>query len=1092
MSQDLPARTRLTLAAQNKSVVSIAITASDSEEHFAFDREDFTEETMALANAQAVGTTEEAKNRYGLTIGGQIKSLQVNGYPAKLENDGPGGRNTYSDEFSQAPLADAKIAFEETSNTKTLGLNVIKGRALPATELDIDYMQLLREIEESPNDNRLTTAIEKNAEENNGGFSSRKQYLTIGQREQDTSIGKVVLQNEFGVYAPKNSDESRVAVELKLQTLKNLGLQMMLKSSGEFASLTDEDNYEQVLLAKAGSMAPGLARMGTKIPLSNLQPSNMVREANPDFIQNDSSLLKQDDILTHGSYNSPLVPFDGIDSRSSVAASSILIATLSLLFEVLSRAFDPKNGLQSPLFNSITNQVNRIVTPTKNDYTECVRKGLAIFFGNGSDNFGSLVGSGFGRLNESPGYYNTILRNLVRSLTYEFGQALFAAAVPPGIIDGIVGPLETDSAVSMKPAGLSLDIGSNIIKAFAQISQSKVVGFMNVLANIGDIAISLEENNLLRSDGSVIGSDSIIADTIESDSGGGSILNPASLVYRNRLSNEATQEVMQIAGGKNHLAWGASTTPSKYILPNSIIVGADDLGGAGTGRSLVAKLSTERGFEEAEARISPDMVTAMEDELDASYVPFYFHDLRTNEIVSFHAFLTEMTDGFTAEYGETSGYGRIGKVYTYKNTDRSISLGFIVAATNDTDFQRMWWKINKLITTVYPQYTAGRALKYQGEKFIQPFSQLPSASPLVRIRLGDVWKSNYSKFGLARLFGLGQGQDKFALNQGTINSERQSIQAYRNTLDEVRRRMAGNDFSVNERFYFQYSAPAAQGRQARRVQPGMPFGAPEDSYVLHQVPVEGVTGTPTPSPRGSSQRPESQPLTSGRYLLRVVEKTSGNSGTVSVASAPSSGEPQASSNTTLYKVQIDDSPSGTRSTQYYIRLPNATDSQAVVPPQAAMVTLYDPDIEAAARSRTAASGSVDGTSQEQQNTTSLVQNFFNSSGENSNPVFKAFESTKGKGLAGFIKAIKFDWNESVWSVDGYNGKAPTMLKVAIDFAPIHDIAPGLDNNGFNTGPVYRVGEVSDALNTSVHEDKSADTARREKYNTFTRAVRRKD
>lgn len=1063
MSQDLPARTRLTLAAQNKSVVSIAITSSDAEGKFAIDREDFTEETMALANAQAVGVTEESKSRYGLTIGGQIKSLQHNGYPAVIENNGPGGRNTFSDEFTDPKVAPALATFEGSSNSKILGLNVIKGRALPVTELDVDYLNLLREVSSDPGGNRLAMGLEKFASENNG-TTSKKPYLTIGQKEKNTTIGKMVLQNELGVHVPKNNGDSRTSVEVQLQTLKNLGLQMLLKSSGEFSTLTNEEDAGQVLLAKASSMAPGLARLGAKIPLSSLQPESMVREVNPDFIQRDSSLLSQDDVLTYGSYNSPLVPFDSIDSRSSLAASAILIATLSLLFEALSRVFDPKSGLQSPLFNSITNQVNNICVNTQNNYTDCVRVGMSAFFGNGSENLGQIIGTGFNRLNEAPGYYNTILRNLVRSLTYEFGQALFAATVPPGVIDGIVGPLDTNSAGNLKPAGLSMDVGANIVKAFARISQSRVVGFMNVLANIGDIHLSLRASGMtLAGEEHRVGS--LENQIIDITSNGH--INPASFIRKNRLSSDASKG---LAAPVNQLAWGVGTTPSKFILPGSIIVAGRDLGGSD---SLVAKLHGERGFDSGEvSRLTIDQVKDLEDELDASYVPFYFHDLRTNEIISFHAFLSEMTDGFTAEYNETTGYGRIGKIYTYKNTDRAISLGFSVVATNDTDFQRMWWKINKLVTLVYPQYTAGRILEHEGQKFTQPFSQLPSASPLIRLRLGDVWKSNYSKFGLARLFGLGQGQDKFSLNQENVEREQTNEANYRTALVGVRELMSRNIFDVDQRFLYQYTAPSP--RRSRRVQDSMPHGVPADSYILQLVeeptaPVAGATPV--------------TPLTSGQKLLRVVAVVDERA-TVDAQAGTSQGAGQAVGTegpgnraSTLYKVKFDDAPSNQRNIQYYLRL------QHEVGAAGSSIALYEPDVTAWARRQApAASGSVGS------NTTDLVQDFFKSEGENANPIFQAFESTAGKGLAGFMKSLKLDWNESPWSTDSYNGKAPMMLKVTMDFAPIHDISPGIDNNGFNTAPVYRVGDISDAMNTSVGAEKTVHDARVANYSELNGAL----
>ena len=63
-------------------------------------------------------------------------------------------------------------------------------------------------------------------------------------------------------------------------------------------------------------------------------------------------------------------------------------------------------------------------------------------------------------------------------------------------------------------------------------------------------------------------------------------------------------------------------------------------------------------------------------------------------------------------------------------------------------YQNKYFKlVNKLTTLAYPQWTQGTQLSTTGEdRFIQPFSQVIGASPVVRVRVGDVIKSNYSKF----------------------------------------------------------------------------------------------------------------------------------------------------------------------------------------------------------------------------------------------------------------------------------------------------------------------------------------------------------
>ena len=77
----------------------------------------------------------------------------------------------------------------------------------------------------------------------------------------------------------------------------------------------------------------------------------------------------------------------------------------------------------------------------------------------------------------------------------------------------------------------------------------------------------------------------------------------------------------------------------------------------------------------------------------------------------------------------------------------------------------------------------------------------------------------------------------------------------------------------------------------------------------------------------------------------------------------------------------------------------------------------------------------------------------------SNPLKHAFKSAGSEGLAGIITSLSLDWglNTMGWEVEG-GYKAPKYCKVSVQFTPIHDITPGLDHNGFNRAPVYRVGK----------------------------------
>jgi hypothetical protein len=90
-------------------------------------------------------------------------------------------------------------------------------------------------------------------------------------------------------------------------------------------------------------------------------------------------------------------------------------------------------------------------------------------------------------------------------------------------------------------------------------------------------------------------------------------------------------------------------------------------------------------------------------------------------------------------------------------------------------------------------------------------------------------------------------------------------------------------------------------------------------------------------------------------------------------------------------------------------------------------------------------------------TTPEMQNLYDFMDPENNALVKSFESVKGKGLAGFITDMSFDWmNQTLWEITP-GSKAPQMCVVTMAFSPLHDITPGLDSVGFNRAPIYPVG-----------------------------------
>ena len=316
-------------------------------------------------------------------------------------------------------------------------------------------------------------------------------------------------------------------------------------------------------------------------------------------------------------------------------------------------------------------------------------------------------------LTSERGYYMGIFREIVK----ESGA--------------LIRNIGSDPASLLSPTGIE------------SITSSKVVRFIDTLARIGDLVI-LQAG--ARDFYNFNGEDGISQD--DPYLGG---FNPT-VVTSPKMKTFASQRIRGSRFGTtrgSHL--GVSELPSAHLIP----AGYRDLLG---GQKKLTSFETTGSTGRTNLRLKQEEVAKLEDVLDAEYMPFYFQDLRTNEIIAFHAFLDDVSDSYTANYNSTSGYGRIENIHQYKDTKRSVGCTFHIIATNPGDFDYMWWQINKLTTMVYPQWSQGRSLNATLDngtdfKFTQPFSQIPTATPVIRLRIGDLIRSNYSRFNLKRLFG---------------------------------------------------------------------------------------------------------------------------------------------------------------------------------------------------------------------------------------------------------------------------------------------------------------------------------------------------
>lgn len=457
--------------------------------------------------------------------------------------------------------------------------------------------------------------------------------------------------------------------------------------------------------------------------------------------------------------------------------------------------------------------------------------------------------------------------------------------------------------------------------------------------------------------------------------------------------------------------------------------------------------------EKNKSRFSKKDVEALENKLEAEYVPFYFHDLRNNEIMAFHAFIENISDSFNPTYNETDGYGRIESVKTYSKTTRNISISFTLAAMNPDDHDYMWFCVNRLVAMCYPQWSKGS--KVDGG-FTQPFSQIPTSTPVIRLRLGDLFKSNYSRKNLARLFGV--GDEDFSVDINKINRDGQfgsnnfrgaagkakipsdaTKGVYKQTDDDassIRKKTAGTIVKFEADGALFSNLVAGNGDKVLLL-PGV---YPEDTNGVFQA--FGAAGFKATVPNQN---------TSGRtyfknneYLECEVMAYNDSTSVLSFFGGPSD---EGKTHLGFYELKTSqgktilashDSVTLISSKDSYNN--NQVDSKENI----FFSNFMKPD------------------NTDPENDSSNNLKIFN-------PIVKAFESSRGRGLAGVITQLDYNYNDSTWETSRIGSKAPQFMQVQLTFSPIHDIPLGLDHKGFMRAPAYNVGKVNRTFFGEVYD-----------------------
>lgn len=854
---------------------------------------------------------------------------------------------------------------------------------------------------------------------------------TIGQYYGRPNLSNSVIYNRFN---PEGSDyqtqgaslrseqfakkynlgTSQADRDMSFARLAHVGGILSSRASVELGSMDPGYNPSQELLSAA---APGLAQLGlTNIDRGEFEAKNVIEELTQEAIP-DGSLISVG-TQSWGTLNNVNDQFTNISNFGMqllavalLVALSVVILAMSALFSIGSsgtilktsdtygrKPFGSSAFETSPSGLTVGSVLFTLwrslgIQPTKNPLNKSIPTGALSFFGMNVTEVTSAgaaleaATNGLQAVSQSPGYYAILGRMVGRSFL-QIGESFAAigTAFDSGIFSGV----------------------SQIGNVVGVIRNSKFVRFVNIFARLGDQILDDKEDPFSR-----LGSDPASSGFGKRFTSDIDLLSP---------KNALKGRMMQVGEGIKPLtlSWASYRAPDLFIVPSGLSKVAWSSSARQMGMSPVYPSVPEKtagGYKNEsptytpananDNRIPTEEREALEKMLESEYVPFYMHDVRTNEIISFHAFLMSLGDSYTANYDSTEGFGRVEAIKIYKSTNRKIDFSFMLAATNEMDFDSMWMKVNKLTTMLYPQFSEGRTVKDNaGNTVYMPFSQTIQAAPLVRIRIGDLFKSNYSKFNLARIFGYTYAGTEFGGKSLPSGAESSSPpkDAIEKKLKQLKRQ-SGNFFKTSKQLSIPAPLDATSAinpstSQSSRSTP-VGFSVPQDlvlevvGYDEKEMKVKCKVSLPTGEDRVG-------------VLDSEIEDLKKNYGS-------------------------DEKPSKNVIGKTYL-----FDEADLMPAPSTQEKLKD---ETSGEYSTA------------------VSNFMRDDDPSlGNAVARSFRSSGGKGIAGFIDSLSFDWYDKVtWVTDeGPGRKAPKMCRVNVSFTPIHDITPGLDHMGSNRAPIYPV------------------------------------
>lgn len=916
------------------------------------------------------------------------------------------------------------------------------------------------------------------------GYNSSNKFIPsdISQDKQDNRIklGSYFYKNANdlsngvnyvrGSYVRAQPATATDAPPMSVEQMKDVGLNILFEAVQGAAGLDHtvrSQDATHVVEAEARMVIPSEQRIGKRVSLGRFTPAYQIKKltngaaAKP---SNESFIDTTDDVQTYGSFYNPYSQFDSLVSIGQIALTVAMILAFVLLLDIIVaflhipsvaaesnfvtlNAGEKKRLLgASVLQNSgvyplssvdagdVFSQIfgfaqlvgtNGLFPQTAGAADNALNAGIQEFFGFSFTNGGTLgtgVTGGAQAVNASlkvlteSGRLTVILREILRSgiSLVEDTSVDFTGGAGIAGIGNLIRKIRDLKIVRL--IGVLMSVGDRV-DFESRIRDAAVTNYnlnsQNNQNNVGSTELMRSGSNVSYIDSLPDARKNYISKSRERASSNLAWSNKAAGMFKLPLVNASDANDARAFAQRSR--WTGVTLPNGSSAPN---VNSDNLY-----HGNLSDDSTNNAL--TKGRLDSGVVSEIERNLEADYMPFYIQDLRTNEILAFHAFLEEASEDFNVEYTAQEGYGRMDKVQIYKGTTRTISVNFKMIATNPDDHDLMWYKINSLAMMIYPQWTQGRKIELgQNIKFVQPFSQIPGATPVIRLRLGDLYKSNYSKMAVARLFGISTLVDYNIDNTRapTRNATAAPVPASSPPSTEL----------------------AGLGTQIATLQGGLfsPQNVesafkPNDTVIFNiAAPLKQYFGTAATAVGR---------LTTGRFVASYL-----SSDATGIRVRVTAHKPEA---TGMVNVPVTVKRG---STAEQVITWDVLNNGATLNKTETITELQRrlSDQETAARTEQQ--------TRDQQTATlnSLSTTFYDST---VNPVMKAFTSSGGKGLAGVITNFKIDYSEAKgnWGSDtGTTLRAPMFVTIQLQMAVIHDITPGLDANGIMMAPIWPVGNTS--------------------------------